>query len=279
LSPRRSRILAVAVLGGQLVLLASQSPDPTGFASSLLAGGSLRLVAPFAALVAAAGSGLSGVGDALRTRSRLAEENGELRAELERMRRERLRRALVDREAEELAAEVEYARRAPFELRAAPVVYLDHLSGLRTLLVRVGARGARHDQVVVCEQGVVGRVIETAGGFARVQLVTDRAAALGVLLEGARRQGIARGAGPDALELEYVPRQAEVRVGDRVVSAGIDGVYPRGLEVGVVSAVDPGDERFLRIRIETAVDFGQLAHVFLIEGPRVPTAAPAESAP
>jgi rod shape-determining protein MreC len=282
MTSRRSRLFAAAVLGGQLVLLTAQAPDPAGPAGdarSLLSGLALRAVAPFARAVAFVGEGFAGFGRGLRGRSALARENEELRAELLELRRERLRWAGLEREAGELAGALAFARASGLELRAAPVVHLDRASWLRTLLVRVGARGARPDQVVLAESGVVGRVIESAGPWARVQLLTDRAAAAGALLETARRQGIVRGAGPDELDLEYVPRQAEVEVGDRVVTAGIDGVYPRGLPIGVVVAVEPGDERFHRIRVRPAVDLGELAMVYLIEGapPPLPPAAPAPS--
>jgi rod shape-determining protein MreC len=279
MGPRRSRLVAAAVLGGQLLVLTSQSPDPTGRASNLLAGGALRVVAPFAAAVAAAGDALGSVGDYFASRRALAGENRELRAELVELRRERLRRAGLEREAGELAHALDFAREGALELRAAPVVYLDHDSWLRTMVVRVDARGARRDQPVVDEAGVVGRVVESSGSWARVQLLTDRAAAAGVLIEGARRQGIARGVAADELEVDYVPRQAEVAVGARVVTAGIDGVYPRGLPVGTVIAVETGDERFHRIRVRPAVEFGELALVYLVERRSPPLAAPVEERP
>ncbi|KAB2965051.1 MAG: rod shape-determining protein MreC, partial [Thermoanaerobaculia bacterium] len=107
---------------------------------------------------------------------------------------------------------------------------------------------------------------------AKVQLVTDRAAGVAVLLEAARRQGILRGAGPGRLEVDYVPRQADVAVGDRVVTAGVDGVYPRGLPVGTVSAVEAGNEMFHRVEVTPAVDFADLSLVFLLEGAAPPAA-------
>jgi len=130
--------------------------------------------------------------------------------------------------------------------------------------------------VVLSDRGVVGRVIETSGPWAKVQLVTDRAAAIGVLLEGARRQGVAHGSGPRELELDYVPRQVEVAVGDRVVTAGIDGIYPRGLPVGVVVAVEPGSEMFHRIRVRPSMAADELSTVYLLERESVPHAAAGE---
>jgi len=276
-SPLRSRLFAAAVLVGQLFLLAAQAPDRgAGSERSLLAGLALRAVAPLASAVDAAGDAVTATGAALATRDELRSENERLRAELRELRRARLRLSELELESAALARGLDFARHEGLPLRAARVVYLDRHSWLRTLVVRVGAAGARLDQVVMTEAGVVGRVIETAGPWAKVQLVTDRAAALGAYLEGARRQGIARGAAPDELELDNVPRQVDVAVGDHVLTAGIDGVYPRGLPVGVVTAVEPGSEMFHRIRVRPAVDFAELGVVYLLDREAPPRPAAPE---
>ena len=89
--------------------------------------------------------------------------------------------------------------------------------------------------------GLVGRVFTVAGPYAKVQLITDRAAGVGGMILRTRRQGVVRGGGRGSgLELDYVPLQADVRPGDRVLTAGIDGVYPRGIPIGTVVSVEPG---------------------------------------
>jgi len=273
--PRHARLLAVVLLVGQLVLLAARTPARSGDASSLLGALALRAVAPLASAVHSTGQAFAGAGRAARTRAELAEENRRLRAELLELRRERLRLDGLELESEALSRGIGFAHKSALDLRAVEVVYLDPGSWLRALVVRAGARGARLDQVVLTEDGIVGRVIEAQGEWAKVQLVTDRAAAVGVVLEHARRQGIARGTGPDELEIDYIPRQTEVAVGDRVLTAGIDGVYPRGLPVGVVIAVEPGSEMFHRVRVRPMVELSQLATVYLLDGVAPPPREPA----
>ena len=93
-----------------------------------------------------------------------------------------------------------------------------------------------------------------------------------------RRQGVVRGTatiatgGPrePVLELDYVPLQADVRVGDRIVTAGIDGIYPRGIPIGTVARVERGGQLFYRILIAPAVDFAALDQVFLLDHEQVP---------
>ena len=70
--------------------------------------------------------------------------------------------------------------------------------------------------------------------------------------------------------MNFVPLQADVVVGDRIVSAGIDGVFPRGVPVGRVTSVEPGNELFHRIEVVPAVDFGRLDQVYLLQIEPVP---------
>jgi rod shape-determining protein MreC len=123
---------------------------------------------------------------------------------------------------------------------------------------------------VLSDDGLVGRVIRVSGAYAKVQLLTDRAASAGVQLQRSRRQGVVRGSSPGELLLDFIPRQAEVEVGEVVLTAGIDGVYPRGIRVGVVASVEPGSEVFHRIVVQPAADFSRLSFVYLLEGEQVP---------
>ena len=122
------------------------------------------------------------------------------------------------------------------------MVHADYSSWLRSLVLYVGAGAARRNQPVLSDDGLVGRVIRVAGAYAKVQLLTDRAASAGVQLQRSRRQGVVRGSSPGELLLDFIPRQADVEVGETVLTAGIDGVYPRGIRVGVVASVEPGSE-------------------------------------
>lgn len=274
----RARLLVAALIGGQLFLLSAQARSASG--STVLERAWLGLVAPLARLVDSGGDLVAGAREAVRSRRALERENAEMRAELVELRRDRLRLAGLALEVEELARGSGLAGAGTgFELRPARVVHFDRRSHLRTMVIDAGPAGARRDQPVVAEGGLVGRVVETSGRWAKVQLLTDRAAAAGVVIEGARRQGILRGAGPGRLEIDFVPRQTEIAAGDRVATAGIDGVYPRGLPVGVIESVEPGSEIFHRITVRPAVDFSNLSLVWLIERERPPAVlAPGASA-
>lgn len=275
MSERQSRWLLVVVLAAQLVLLTAQVPtgSPAGSQQqSVLEALSLRAVAPFARLVAATGEGLEGMRLGMRTRRQLQQENEILRERLAVLEEEKIRFQGLEGRLERLDEAVRYEAPVSGPVRAADVVHVDYGSWYQTLILHVGDGGARRDQPVVTSRGLLGRVVVVAGPFAKVQLVTDRAASVGAMIERTRRQGVARGGPGGTLEMNFVPLQADVVVGDRIVTAGIDGIYPRGLPVGEVTAVEPGNELFHRIKVSPAVDFGRLDHAYLLDSEPIPPA-------
>ncbi|HEX2163836.1 MAG TPA: rod shape-determining protein MreC [Thermoanaerobaculia bacterium] len=268
MSERRTAWLLFVVLVAQLIVLSLQAPSP-GAGGNFLENLLLRLVAPVTHSVAAVSAGARGAQDALRSRDDLARENATLRRDVERLELEVLRLSRLEQEMERLGAALDYSRATEGRLRVADVVYADHSSWLRTLILYTGENDAERNQPVISDAGLVGRVVEVVPGYAKVQLVTDRAAAVGAMVRRTRRQGVVR-SGRDGLELDFLPRQADVQPGDQVVTSGIDGIYPRGLPLGRVVTVDEGDELFLDVTLAPAVDFGSLDQVYLLPPRAVP---------
>jgi rod shape-determining protein MreC len=271
LDERRTAWVLILVLAAQLVVLTLRVPGAGG-AGTVVGALVLRVLGPVARAVTAAGSTLTVTREDVALRGRLIHENRALRGEVERLKLQLLRFEDLGGEMARLGEAVQYAASPMGEIRAADVVYVDHASWLRTLVLYSGAVPAHVDEPVLAPGGLVGRVVVVAGPYAKVQLLTDRAAAVGGMDLRNRRQGVVRGSGDaaDSLDFDYVPLQAEIRPGDRVVTAGIDGVYPRGIPVGTVVAVEPGGQLFHRIRLAPTVDFGTLDQVYLLDHPALP---------
>jgi len=245
---------------------------PQNFSYTLAKAAALRVIGPLARAVAAGSEGVSSLRDDVRLQGSLRSDNARLRDQVESLELRLLRLSSVEEELQRLAQAVRYATPLLGELRAVDVVYADHSPWLRSLILYCGNQPAKVDEPVLSPAGLVGRVVTVAGAYAKVQLITDRAAQVGVLILRTRRQGVVRGAGDEAagLALDYVPLQADVRPGDRLLTAGIDGIYPRGVPVGTVLSVDAGGQLFHRIRVAAAVDFGSLDQVYLLAHPTVP---------
>lgn len=240
----------------------------------------LRLVAPMAQAVDGTVSAASNLRERFETRRSLREHNERLESELAAMRRERVEKFGLEQKLELLSKAASYAESSGSPPRVADVVLLDYGSWQQTLMLYVGEAGVERQQPVVTDAGLVGRVVVPAGRYAKVQLITDRSASVGGMIERTRRQGVVRGGEEGLLEMDFVPLQEVVKVGDRVLTAGIDGVYPRGIPIGTVVSVEPGGELFHRIALVPAVDLGQLDQVFLLSPERVPVELmEAENAP
>ena len=104
----------------------------------------------------------------------------------------------------------------------------------------------------------------------KVQLLIDRNAAAGALVERSRAQGVVLGTGADRLRMEYVSSAADVKVGDLVVTSGIDGIYPKGFVIGQIESIERGaggTGMFSAIVIKPAVDFTSVEDVLVVLTP------------
>jgi rod shape-determining protein MreC len=263
---RRTGYLLTVLLLGQLVLVAIEGARSTRSHTYAEVIG-LRLLGPAERLVTIGLGGASDVGHTVRLQGQLLDENRRLRRQVEELRLRLLRMGDVEQELARLGDAVRYSAPLLGEIRAVDVVYADHASWLRSLVLYTGSQPAAVNQPVLSPGGLVGRVVVVAGPYAKVQLVTDRAASVGAMILRTRRQGVVRGSGQEGggLSLDYVPLSADVRPGDSVLTAGIDGVYPRGIPVGTVVAVEAGGQLFHKIRLAPTVDLGALDQVYLLE--------------
>ncbi|HVG10242.1 MAG TPA: rod shape-determining protein MreC [Thermoanaerobaculia bacterium] len=266
---RRTGWVLIVVLVAQLVYLAVRGAQA---GDTWMESVGLRFLGPAARTVTSVPSNLGEFREGLRLRGSLQEENARLRRDNEELRLRLLQLSDLENDMRRLGAAVEYTTPPVGDIRVADVVYVDHASWLRTLVIYTGDRPARPNQPVLSSSGLVGRVVTVAGPYSKVQLITDRAASVGAMLLRTRRQGVVRGSGlgQGGLELDYVPRQADVKPGDRVLTAGIDGVYPRGIPIGTVVKVESGGQLFHRIHVATAVDLGALDQVYLLDHLPIP---------
>jgi len=118
---------------------------------------------------------------------------------------------------------------------------------------------------VVTDAGVVGHVIHASLKSSKVLLITDSRSAIDSLFQETRTSGITVGTGGDICEMQFVPTSANVSIGDKVISSGLGGVFPKGLMVGkVVDIVKQDHELFQDIRVSTSVDLSNIEEVIVL---------------
>jgi rod shape-determining protein MreC len=162
---------------------------------------------------------------------------------------------------------LELRDRAGLETVAAEVIAGPATLEFRDMTIDKGSSDAlRGDMAVISPAGVVGRVILTSPRASRVQMLIDRNAAAGAMIERTRAQGIVVGQG-EVLRMDYVPGTADVRPGDVVVTSGIDKIYPKGFVIGTVDAINRGTGTYHEITVRPAVDFSKLEEVLVVTTP------------
>jgi rod shape-determining protein MreC len=162
---------------------------------------------------------------------------------------------------------------------AAEIIGAAATPDFRTLTIDRGTRdGVRADMSVIAPAGVVGRLVVPSLRSAKVQLLIDRNAAAGAIIERTRAQGVVVGSGDDKLRLDYVSEVFDVVAGDIVITSGIDGIYPKGFIIGRIESVDRAGGSYKRILIKPAVDFSALEEVLVVLTP-TPARAASEGAP
>jgi len=262
LDPRRRTFLFAAVMVGHLVLISAQVNTKSGVP--------VLSAVTFGAFAGVQRAGSAVVGAVTGTWRRYfalhqtALENETLKQQVVALGVQlQEQRALAERGRRlELLLKMQSA--IPQRTLAADVIAGDASSFFRTVTIDRGTSdGLRADLAVIAPAGVVGRVVgDPASRAARVQLLIDRSAGAGAIVERSRAGGVAVGDG-SGLRLEYVSALADVVPGDVVVTSGLDGIYPKGFVIGRVVSVE-GAATSRTILVRPTVDFSALEEVLVV---------------
>ena len=200
-------------------------------------------------------------------------EIDELEAEVARLREEKTRLIGVLQENERLRRMAGFkVRRPELELVPARVIARDITPYFRVLKLKIDAGDIELEprMPVVVADGVVGQIHRVYGAFADVLVVSDPRHRIDALAQRTRAQAIVEGLGHEAdynARLAYLREKDEVRVGDVMVTSGMDQVFPPELVIGTVREVERNDrDLFQTAIIEPAVDMGRIEEVFVIVG-------------
>lgn len=212
----------------------------------------------------------------------LRAEVEELRAQVDALRVENVRLREHEAEAQQLRALLNFASDYPISTHlGAEVVSREGCEDfpcgetvgvepdpyLRYVTINVGAQqGVEVGMSVVSGgAGLVGRVSDVGPRTAKVQLLTDPDSSVAGLLQTTRGTGLVVGQPDGTLQMEYIPQEEEVSVGDIVLTSGLGGLMPKGLVIGQIIAVQQREyETFQTATVRPAVDFTRLELALVI---------------
>lgn len=262
---RRPLTLLAAVCLCHVLLISSQVQSKSGIpVLQSVAFGSLARVQAAIAGVADAVRSIWSQYFALRGAER---ENAQLRQrviELEgQLQAERARTSTARALEQALALQQEVT----VKTLAARVIAGDPVPGMLNVTIDRGTDdGIAPDMAVITEGGVVGRVIRVSGHAARVQLLIGRDAGAGAVLDKTGQAGfLAGGFGDGLCRLELLSPLTKVEAGEKVITSGQDGFYPRGYTLGTVERVD-GEGKTRVILVRPGVDFTHIEIVLVVLG-------------
>jgi rod shape-determining protein MreC len=262
--PRRGGVVLASTLVFCVLMLSAQAPA-RGRKGSVLQSWVLTAAAPLAtglaAISRAFSSGVDSIGDLFQAHA----ENARLKREA----------ATKDRELFRLRAEASQSGREgrlalaagvlPNVVGTAPVLLIENRAGLQSALIGAGsASGVVAGSPIAVTEGLVGRVVSVGRNISRAQLLIDASAAAGARISRTGETGVVKGDGHGGLRLNNIPTTSHVAAGDAIESAGIDGIYPRGVAIGKVSSVARGSSLFLEIRVVPSASFSQLTDVLVL---------------
>ncbi len=255
-------VLGFLLMPGQLQSVFQQMGSPVGWVISwplqAVAGIHDRIADIWGRFVA-----LQGVED----------ENRQLRRELELLKEQNGQLREASAATERLATLLEFKKQALPTLVAAQVIGRDTGNWYKTIIINKGSSdGLQSDQGVITPVGVVGRIVKTTSSTAVVLLVTDPNNAIAGLIQRTRDEGIVEGTTQGLARLKYIPLLSSARSGDRVVTSGLVGGFPRGLPIGTITKIDKEEEAlFQSAELSPEVDPNRVEEVLVIQSSAVPT--------
>lgn len=194
-------------------------------------------------------------------------DNRKMRERLEQLEQHAVRMSELQYSNRRLEELLRFRSRLHGAVYGARVIGRGPLPWSRTFTIDRGERdGVRRDMAVITAQGVVGKVVEVARSSSRVLLLTDHNSGIDAIVQRSRAHGIVQGAMDEGCHMKYVQRGEDIAVGDRIVTSGLDGVFPKGVLVGTVTDVSRRQRGLLQVAvIQPGAALEQVEEVLLVE--------------
>jgi rod shape-determining protein MreC len=203
------------------------------------------------------------------------QENQDLQKTVDRLRLEQAALLEDAKQGQRLQALLNFQQKYIYKTVAAQAIGTSGTDQSRVFTIDKGkADGLEHDMAVITADGIVGKVRDVFGHSAQVLAINDQSSGAGVILESTRVRGILRGNANGQPQIVDIIADQRIQPGEKVLTAGGDQIFPRGLPVGVVEKVvrDPERDAFINVIIKPAAHLDRLDEVLVITSsePRFP---------
>lgn len=231
----------------------------------------VTVATPFRWAFTKVGEGLSGFSMYFRTLEELRDENEALRAELEGYKNLVYDAELIGEENEFLSEFLGIKEEhVDFLFEDATVVGRESTNYRTVYTLSKGTlHGIEVNMPIITEEGLVGHITEVGATWSKAVLITETASAVGGYIERSGVLGVVEGTYELRTEgtcrMVYIEPDSDIRVGDKVLSSGMGGVYPRGILIGHVSEISVDENtRTLTALIEPSADLDSISKLMII---------------
>ncbi len=211
---------------------------------------------------------IKGFRDHYDTLAGFRSENERLRKRLQTLEIERQRLLEAEATNRRLQQLLDFRSELPAGAITASIIAASATSWFQSCVLNKGsADGVRQGMAVVTPLGVIGKVVTVTGRTAKVLLLTDPNSGIDVLVQRTRSRGIVSGSLESGTVLKYIKRSEDVQEGDRLVTSGLDSVFPKGMLAGTVIKVRKQSRGlFQTVEVLPAVQASLVEEVLVVSG-------------
>ncbi len=202
-----------------------------------------------------------------KPRAVLIKENRQLKEHVKRLTRENAQLREYAEENVRLREELGLRQNSALQMVAAEVVSRNESNWFDTATINTGtSAGIKRGAAVINHLGLIGQISDANPLTSHVVALTDSTSAVGAMVQRSRTSGVLQGQGADYLILAYLPKDADVKIKDIVISSGMGGIIPKGLTIGrVVKVVRNSLAGTTSALVQPSVNFDEVEQVFVVK--------------
>lgn len=226
----------------------------------------LELIRPLQRGVQAAVMSLRELRQAYKALMGLKGENEIMRSRIQALEAERNRLLETEATNRRLRDLLDFRSQLPSGSLTAAVIGNSASTWFHTLILDKGsADGVHKGMAIVSPMGVVGQVVAVSPRSAKVLLITDHHSGVDVIVQRSRARGIVSGSPDNGPVMKYVKRSEDVQEGDRLITSGLDGIFPKGLLVGTVTRMrQKSHGLFQHVEVTLAADPSRIEEALVV---------------
>ena len=260
-------VIAIIVLVASFLVFANTSYLARGYAT--VKGGAAEFVGPTLSMIGKPAELVRYVCSTYFDLVGAKKENGRLKSRLDALELENQRIPELENENRRLKTILNLTEQRKNTMVASRVIGEDIKNWFKCIIIDKGRDyGVKEKMPVVTAKGLVGQAVEVDKWHSKVMVINDTNSSVDVFVEGKNTRGMLEGTGQSTLKLKYILKNDEIEIGDKLITSGKDGIYPKGIPTGIVITVNRAKAGiFTDVDVMPYNNFKRLDEVLIVKKP------------